>query len=174
MKNIVIASIIAIASATTASAYTCKNTAEIINGETVYTYSQCGNQAPASQTTLDQMSYAANNNESDEVVEEVVEEAVVEEAVVEEVVVVATAVVAPTQTREVLSKNNKINKWGNRVVTREIKITKATGKVVYLKREVTFNKKHNEKRIRVKNLDTGKVIKKTTKTWKNKKPAVKS
>jgi hypothetical protein len=114
MKNIVIASIIAIASATTASAYTCKNTAEIINGETVYTYSQCGNQAPASQTTLDQMSYAANNSESDEVVEEEV--------------VVVPEVVAPVAPTLVDKLNVRISNLKDRKAVLQGKIKNATGK----------------------------------------------
>jgi hypothetical protein len=114
MKNIVIASIIAIASATTASAYTCKNTSEIINGETVYTYSQCGNQAPASQTTLDQMSYAANNSESDEVVEEVV--------------VVVPEVVAPVAPTLVDKLNVRISNLKDRKAVLQGKIKNATGK----------------------------------------------
>jgi hypothetical protein len=162
MKNIVIASIIAIASATTASAYTCKNTAEIINGETVYTYSQCGNQAPASQTTLDQMSYAANNPGNDP-----------QEEAVEEVVVVVE-VAAPTRTREVLgTPQNTTNKKGYRVVKTQIKVTKENGGVVYKTRKVTFNTKKGEKVIRVKNHTTGESTK-TIKAWNNSKPAVKS
>jgi hypothetical protein len=162
MKNIVIASIIAIASATTASAYTCKNTAEIINGETVYTYSQCGNQAPASQTTLDQMSYAANNPGNDP-----------QEEAVEEVVVVVE-VAAPTRTREVLgTPQNTTNKKGYRVVKTQIKVTKENGGVVYKTRKVTFNTKKGKKVIRVKNHTTGKSTK-TIKAWNNSKPAVKS
>jgi len=75
MKNIVIASIIAIASTTAASAYTCQNNVEIVDGEYVYTSSICTNQPPASQIVLDIMSYAANNpgNDDQQIEEEVVE-----------------------------------------------------------------------------------------------------
>ena len=67
-----IALVTATVAASSASAYTCKNTVERINGEIVYTYSQCGDQAPASEKMLELMSYNANNPSEDRE-EEVVE-----------------------------------------------------------------------------------------------------
>jgi hypothetical protein len=55
-----------IAAASTASAYTCSNTVETVNGKIVYTASQCGNQTPASNEQLSTMSDRANNPDLDE------------------------------------------------------------------------------------------------------------
>lgn len=67
MKTLIAAIVLATAAVTTttASAYTCTNKVERINGEIAYTYSQCGNQAPASQKMLDLMSFHANNPSED-------------------------------------------------------------------------------------------------------------
>ena len=73
MFKSIIATVALIAAASTASAYTCKNTVEIIDGEYVYTSSQCTGQNPATQATLDQMSFAANNPGNDDQREEAVE-----------------------------------------------------------------------------------------------------
>ena len=127
MKPIVIASIIAIASTTAASAYTCKNTAEIVDGETVYTYSQCGTQAPASQAVLDMMTYAANNNEVDEVEEEVI---------------VAPVVVAPAPT---VNPNKAINK-NIRKLNKQIKNLKAKKKNKDGKHKAKIKAKKSERK----------------------------
>ena len=81
MKTLITAIVLAV-TATSASAYTCKNTVEMINGEWSYTTSQCGNQAPASAEVLEMITYTANNPPKDNVEEE----AVVEVVVVEEVI----------------------------------------------------------------------------------------
>lgn len=52
MKTLITAIVLA-ATATSASAFTCKNTVEMINGEWSYTSSQCGNQTPASAEVLE-------------------------------------------------------------------------------------------------------------------------
>jgi hypothetical protein len=52
--------------ATTASAFTCKNTIERIDGKVVYTFSQCTGQEPASQFVLDMMTDSANDRGPDE------------------------------------------------------------------------------------------------------------
>jgi len=51
--------------ATTASAFTCKNTVETIKGEAVYTFSQCTGQEPASQFVLDMMTESAKDRGPD-------------------------------------------------------------------------------------------------------------
>jgi len=62
IKTLTVSSLAAAAifAASTASAFTCENTVEIIQGEWVYTFSQCTGQAPASQHVLDIMTEAAN------------------------------------------------------------------------------------------------------------------
>ncbi len=75
MKSTLITAIILAATATSASAFTCKNTVERVNNEWVYTSSQCGNQAPASQDTLDAITFTANNPSEDREEEVVVVEA---------------------------------------------------------------------------------------------------
>lgn len=96
MFKSIIATVALIATASTASAYTCKNTVEIIDGEYVYTSSQCTGQKPATQATLDQMSFAANNPGNDDQREEVVED-VVETPV-------AVVVAEPTKLEKSLAK----------------------------------------------------------------------
>jgi len=71
MKTLITAIVLAV-TATSASAYTCKNTVEMINGEWSYTSSQCGNQAPASAEVLEMITYIANNPPKDNVEEETV------------------------------------------------------------------------------------------------------
>ena len=151
MKTI-IASIAFIAAASSASAFTCKNTVEIIDGEYVYTASQCTGQNPATQSTLDLMSFAANNPGNDDA------------EVVEEEVVVVVEVAAPTRTREVGTPETTTNKNGYRVVKTKIKVTKANGDVVHKTRRVIFNTKKGKKVIRVKNHTTGKSST-TFKSW---------
>jgi hypothetical protein len=58
--------------ATSASAYTCKNTVSWVDGQWSYTSSQCGNQAPASADTLAMITYIANNPPKDLVEDDVV------------------------------------------------------------------------------------------------------
>ena len=67
MKTTIMAIALALTT-TSASAYTCKNTVESINGDWVYTSSQCGNQAPASAEVLEMITYIANNPPKDSVV----------------------------------------------------------------------------------------------------------
>ena len=71
MKTLLITTALLI-SATSASAFTCKNTVTAdAHGVITYTASQCGNQAPASADTLAMITYIANNPPKDNV-EEVV------------------------------------------------------------------------------------------------------
>jgi hypothetical protein len=84
MKTLITAIVLATV-ATSASAFTCKNTVEMTNGEWSYTTSQCGNQAPASAEVLEMVTYTANNPPKDLVEEEVIAPVVVA-PVVEEVV----------------------------------------------------------------------------------------
>ena len=83
MKTLLLTSALLI-SATTASAFTCKNTVTMVDGEWSYTSSQCGNQAPASAEVLEMITYTANNPSKDKEEEE---EVVTEEVVTEEVTV---------------------------------------------------------------------------------------
>jgi len=92
-----IALVTATVAASSASAYTCKNTVERINGEIVYTYSQCGDQAPASEKMLELMSYNANNPSEDR-----------EEEVVETPVVVAPVVVEPTKLQKLTTRRDNL------------------------------------------------------------------
>ena len=72
MKTLLITTALII-SATSASAYTCKNTVTAdASGVITYTSSQCGNQAPASADTLAMVSYIANNPSKDKVDDDVV------------------------------------------------------------------------------------------------------
>ena len=57
----VVAIVAVVATSASASQYTCTNTVDRVNGEYVYTYSQCGDNPPASQRHLDLMSEMANN-----------------------------------------------------------------------------------------------------------------
>lgn len=71
MKTLLITTALLI-SATTASAFTCKNTVTAdAHGVITYTASQCGNQAPASADTLAMITYIANNPPKDNVVDDV-------------------------------------------------------------------------------------------------------
>ena len=74
MKTLLITTALII-SATSASAFTCKNTVTSdASGVITYTSSQCGNQAPASADQLAMVTYIANNPPKDNVVaDEVVE-----------------------------------------------------------------------------------------------------
>ena len=74
MKTLLITTALII-SATSASAYTCKNTVTSdASGVITYTSSQCGNQAPASADMLTMITYIANNPPKDNVVDDVVVE----------------------------------------------------------------------------------------------------
>ena len=74
MKTLITAIVLA-ATATSASAYTCKNTVTAdAHGVITYTSSQCGNQAPASAEVLEMITYIANNPSEDKAEEEVVVE----------------------------------------------------------------------------------------------------
>ena len=74
MKTLLITTALII-SATTASAFTCKNTVTAdAHGVITYTASQCGNQAPASADMLTMITYIANNPPKDNVVDDVVVE----------------------------------------------------------------------------------------------------
>ena len=71
MKTLLITTALII-SATTASAFTCKNTVTAdAHGVITYTASQCGNQAPASADMLTMITYIANNPPKDNVVDDV-------------------------------------------------------------------------------------------------------
>jgi len=63
IKSIALTSfaVAAIFAASTASAFTCENTVETIDGKVTYTFSQCTGQAPASQTVLDMMTDSARD-----------------------------------------------------------------------------------------------------------------
>jgi mannitol-specific phosphotransferase system IIBC component len=115
MKTTIVTAIILAAATTSASAYTCKNTIETINGEIVYTASQCGNQAPASAGMLELMTFIANNPPKDNV-EEVVE-------------VTAPVVVAPVVEPTKLEKlNTRLDNLKDRKSNLQDKIKAATGK----------------------------------------------
>ena len=55
------AALIVTVAASSATAFTCKNTVKVINGDIVYTASQCTGQEPAPKSTLELMSFMANN-----------------------------------------------------------------------------------------------------------------
>ena len=105
MKTLLLTSALLI-SATTASAFTCKNTVTRVDGKWIYTSSQCGTQAPASAEVLEMITYTANNPPKD-----YVEEVVTQEVVTEEV-----TVVEPT-------KLDKLNKRLDNMTARKGKLT---------------------------------------------------
>ena len=83
MKTLLLTSALLI-TATSASAFTCKNTVAMVDGEWAYTSSQCGTQAPASAEVLEMITYIANNPPKDNQEEEAVTEVVtVEDVTVE-------------------------------------------------------------------------------------------
>lgn len=69
IKSIALTSfaVAAIVAASSASAFTCENTVETIDGKVTYTFSQCTGQAPASQFVLDMMTDAAQDRGPDDV-----------------------------------------------------------------------------------------------------------
>jgi len=71
MKTLLITTALLI-SATTASAFTCKNTVSSVNGKWVYTYSKCTGQPEGSPILLEELSYTANNPPKDNVEETVI------------------------------------------------------------------------------------------------------
>ena len=77
MKTLLLTTALLI-TATSASAFTCKNTVAMVDGEWSYTSSQCGTQAPASAEVLEMITYTANNPPKD-LEEEVVEDVTVDE-----------------------------------------------------------------------------------------------
>lgn len=128
--------------ASTASAFTCNNTVEIVDGEFVYTSSVCTGQAPASQAILDSMSYSANNpGNDDQQVDEV------------ETVTVVTAsgeVVEVTLTRlEKLQK--RYDRLGNRITNLNDKIKDAKGsnkqKLKNLRNDLKAERRNVQRRI---------------------------
>ncbi len=107
MKQLLLSTALLI-TATSASAYTCKNTVTMVDGEWSYTSSQCGTQAPASAEVLEMITYIANNPPKD-----LEEEVVAEEVVADEEV----TVVEPT-------KLDKLNKRLDNMMARKAKLTK--------------------------------------------------
>lgn len=75
MKQLLLSTALLI-TATSASAFTCNNIVKMVDGQWVYTYSQCGNQAPASAEVLDMITNIANNPSKDK--EEVTKEVTVD------------------------------------------------------------------------------------------------
>jgi len=139
MKTLITAIVLA-ATATSASAFTCKNTVEMINGEWSYTSSQCGNQTPASAEVLEMVTYTANNPPKDLVEEEVVAP------------VVVAPVVEPTQLEKL---NTRLAEMKDRKADLQDKIKNATGaKKKQLKnKRKKLNKKINKVTNRINKLN---------------------
>ncbi len=85
MKQLLLSTALLI-TATSASAFTCKNTVTMVDGEWSYTSSQCGTQAPASAEVLEMITYVANNPPKDAQEEVIATEEVIvtEEVTVDE------------------------------------------------------------------------------------------
>lgn len=106
MKTLITAIALTVA-ATSASAYTCKNTVTMVDGEWIYTSSQCGNQAPASADTLAMITYIANNPPKDNV---------------EDVVAVATVDVPLTKLEKLNIRLDNLKSRNNKYMDRLVKI----------------------------------------------------
>ena len=139
MKTLITAIALTVA-ATSASAYTCKNTATMVDGEWVYTSSQCGNQAPASADTLALISYIANNPPKDNVEEEVIAPTVV------------APVVEPTKLEKL---NTRLAKMKDDKADLQDRIKKATGakKKALKNKRGKLNKKINKVTNRINKLN---------------------
>ena len=145
MKTLITAIALTVA-ATSASAFTCKNTVTMVDGEWVYTSSQCGNQAPASADTLAMITYIANNPPKDLVEEEVVTPVVITP------VVAVTPVVEPTELEKL---NTRLAKMKDDKADLQDRIKKATGKKKkkLKNKRKKLNKKINKVTNRINNLN---------------------
>ena len=139
MKTLITAIVLA-ATATSASAFTCKNTVEMIDGEWSYTSSQCGNQTPASAEVLDMVTFTANNPPKDLVEEEVTAP------------VVVAPVVEPTKLEKATTRLNDLKSKKDDL---QIKIKNATGKKkkALKNKRKKLNKKINKVQARVNKLN---------------------
>jgi outer membrane murein-binding lipoprotein Lpp len=139
MKTLITAIVLA-ATATSASAFTCKNTVEMINGEWSYTTSQCGNQAPASAEVLEMITYTANNPPKDLVEEEVIAP------------VVVAPVVEPTKLEKL---NTRLDNMMSRKAKLQDKIKAATGqkKKALKDKRTKLNKQINKVNNRISKLN---------------------